>query len=794
MQRQWAAVLAALLLFAAFATTAFAVDFTPDTLTNGTVGEFYDVQFVGSAGTPAYTFSLSSGSLPIGVSLNSNGRLSGTPKNAGTFGIGIKVTDAGAATATKVVTLVVDPPTLTVTPPALPAGWAYSQYSVSLSTTGGVAPHTYSLVSGSLPPGVGLSSAGLLSGTPDTEGTYNFTVRSTDSADGTGFHVDVPYTIIVGPPRITIAPAPGALPRITASNPNTVTFTASGGTAPYTFSLSGGSLPVGMGLNSSGTFSGTPSVTGVTVMTLVATDSAGDKSGPVTYTVNVEAPAIAVTPDALPGAVRGQPYSVTMAASGGATPYTFSLVSGALPVGMALHSTGLFDGTPTTTGSYSFTVRASDANSMHEDKTYTLAVSVIAVGPASLPPAAKETPYSQTVTASGGLAPYTFSVSSGSLPPGLSLSADGTIDGTSASPGSYPFTIRATDSQGDFGERAYVFGVSDDEPQVRARLTELAQGFVETRMSLIAAGLETPGLSTRYGAGGGPGTVIASADGGSQVLGFATSLAELSKAGGAAQALANGAARSDPFNVWIDTRLTLHARSADEEHWGRFALASVGADYLVTDSFLAGIALYGDWMEDFTSTSTVRGSGFLAGPYFSIGLAQGVTLDADLFYGRSWNDVSADLLGSTYAGNFETERVVVKAKLEGTWQADLLAIRPNATFFLMNERAGDYVASKPGGSPISIPGFSRTDVRAGVGATFEYAYVLDNGMELTPQFGFSVGGEGRGDSLFNQAYGQLTGGFVLADEAWRLGGKVAVDADTGGLRAVSAKGTFGLTF
>ncbi|UXN72799.1 hypothetical protein N8D56_16675 [Devosia sp. A8/3-2] len=116
---------------------------------------------------------------------------------------------------------------------------------------------------------------------------------------------------------------------------------------------------------------------------------------------------------------------------------------------------------------------------------------------------------------------------------------------------------------------------------------------------------------------------------------------------------------------------------------------------------------------------------------------------------------------------------------------------------LMNERAGDYLVSALGGVNVAVPGFEKTDYRIGLGATFEYAYLLDNGTELTPQLGISLAGGNGGDSgagLFSRAYGKLSAGMVLANGARRLSGKAEVDLSTRGERAVSAKGTFGVAF
>lgn len=98
--------------------------------------------------------------------------------------------------------------------------------------------------------------------------------------------------------------------------------------------------------------------------------------------------------------------------------------------------------------------------------------------------------------------------------------------------------------------------------------TRLGQGFVETRMNLLASGIDTPGLNSRAGFSGRPGRVTADGTENSQVLAFAASLAEITAAGGAAEALAQSdVAEALPFNVWVGARMTLHARSRDAGQW-----------------------------------------------------------------------------------------------------------------------------------------------------------------------------------------------------------------------------------
>ena len=214
------------------------------------------------------------------------------------------------------------------------AGTAYNH---SFSASGGTPGYTYVLLSGALPAGLSLSSAGVLSGTPTVAGTFNFTVRATDSSTGTGapFTGSQSYTLVVLAPTITLAPS--SLAAATGGQLYAQTISAIGGTGGYTYSLSSGALPPGISLSSAGAVSGTPTTPGTYAFTITATDSHAF-TGSQTYSFTVTAPAITLTPATLPAAAGSTPYSQTLTASGGNGGYTFSLTAGALPPGIALSS------------------------------------------------------------------------------------------------------------------------------------------------------------------------------------------------------------------------------------------------------------------------------------------------------------------------------------------------------------------------------------------------------------------------------------------------------------------------
>lgn len=159
---------------------------------------------------------------------------------------------------------------------------------------------------------------------------------------------------------------------------------------------------------------------------------------------------LAVTTSSLPGATVGSPYSQTLSASGGQTPYSWSVTAGALPAGLSLDSsTGIISGTPTATGTASFTVQVADVNGTTATKALSIVVSAVAlvITTGSLPNATFAQAYITQLNAAGGTTPYSWALTSGSLPAGLSLDASsGVISGTPTATGTFAPTFTVTDS------------------------------------------------------------------------------------------------------------------------------------------------------------------------------------------------------------------------------------------------------------------------------------------------------------------------------------------------------------
>ncbi len=192
------------------------------------------------------------------------------------------------------------------------------------------------------------------------------------------------------------------------------------------------------------------------------------RNGAVTLDTNNVAvcpacPPIILAPSTLPNGAIGAVYSQTITASGGTAPYTFTLLSGTPPPGLTLSSGGVISGTPTTAGSYTFTVKATDAVGCFGSRIYTIVINAAVcvnptLTPSTIPAGTTGVPYGPvTITASGGTGPYTFT-RTGALPPGLTMSTTTTtvvISGTPTQSGSFTFTITATDALGCSASQLY---------------------------------------------------------------------------------------------------------------------------------------------------------------------------------------------------------------------------------------------------------------------------------------------------------------------------------------------------
>lgn len=169
---------------------------------------------------------------------------------------------------------------------------------------------------------------------------------------------------------------------------------------------------------------------------------------------------ILVMPVTLPNARVSSGYNQLITASQGTSPYTFAVTSGGPPPGIALATNGSLSGSPTSSGLFTFTVTATDNASATGARTYQLRVcNAASLMPTVLPDPIASAPYTQTITLIGGGGPHTFSVTSGALPPGLTLASNGALTGTPATLGAYTFTITALQSSSCATSQSYSLSV-----------------------------------------------------------------------------------------------------------------------------------------------------------------------------------------------------------------------------------------------------------------------------------------------------------------------------------------------
>jgi len=228
-------------------------------LPSGMVDTSYNQTLTATGGTTPYTWTISSGALPPGLSLDSGtGVISGTPTAANTYNFTIRCTGANSQYSEKVCSATINPvpaPTITTSCP-LPDGTVGIAYSERLEGSGGTTPYTWTISSGALPPGLSLDSGtGVISGTPSSANTYNFTIRCTGANSQYSENVCSATITPVPPPTIaTSCPLPSGTVGVVYNQP----LAGSGGTSPYMWTISGGALPPGLSLSGTGAISGTP--------------------------------------------------------------------------------------------------------------------------------------------------------------------------------------------------------------------------------------------------------------------------------------------------------------------------------------------------------------------------------------------------------------------------------------------------------------------------------------------------------------------------------------------------------
>jgi large repetitive protein len=351
------------------APAALALRFTDESyiFPVGETGKPYTKQLQGAGGCgPAlpYQYKILGGSLPPGLSMSSSGLISGTPTLGGGWSFWVELSDQNPPSASWCVvssaqrefsiTIVQG---LTIKQNALSpkATFLNEPYSFQLSADGG-GSQVWSIKSGSLPAGIGLSSGGLISGTPTATGDFSFVVQVTDTN-----RTDTETYSLTVVERLKIAAPASAAGEVGV--PYALALKSTGGRPVVTWSLLQGALPTGLALNpATGEISGKPAVAGAYPLKVQVTDTLG-----LTATVDVPltiAGKLAAVKRPLAAAKVGKLYRATLKATGGVGPLKWNILGGKpgfLPAGIKFNAkTGAFSGTPTKAGVYRLRMQVVD--------------------------------------------------------------------------------------------------------------------------------------------------------------------------------------------------------------------------------------------------------------------------------------------------------------------------------------------------------------------------------------------------------------------------------------------------
>ena len=342
----------------------------------------------------------------------------------------------------------------------MPAGTVGQPYSKTFEGAGGCGPalpYQYTLIGGSLPPGLSLSFSGTISGTPSNAGSYSFWVNLSDqnppSADWCGpSEAQREFTIVVngGAPAVPLSIVPTALlpSATTLDTPYSFQLSAQGG-GTQTWSLVSGALPSGLQLSSSGLISGAPTATGDFTFGVQVSDGTRKASQTYTLTVVQRLKIAAVT---VPAGEVSRAFKLQLAATGGKAGYKWSLTGGtALPAGLTLDgASGVISGNPTAAGSFPVKVTVTDSLGFTDTVDVNLSFAPkLAITTLALRTAKVGRAFSARLAATGGVAPRAWSIVRGALPAGVHFSQrSGLLSGKPRKAGKSTLVVQVTDALG----------------------------------------------------------------------------------------------------------------------------------------------------------------------------------------------------------------------------------------------------------------------------------------------------------------------------------------------------------
>ncbi|QMW00795.1 putative Ig domain-containing protein [Spirosoma foliorum] len=409
--------------------------------TTANQGTFFSQTFLASGGLTPRSFDLASGSLPDGLSLSTTGVLSGTPTQGGSFTITVRATDANGCSgigASYVMTVADNTPIITDFAAVNTSMCVGSPFTFTATISNVTGTYNYTLTNGINLPSIGTKSGAAfsLNLTPSGSGNQSYTLVIRDNGQSASAIAN-----------ITVSPFP--IPSLTNNGPvsctmTTVTLTASGGTS-YTFTMGG----VVVGTPGSSNTLNVTTAGGYAVRVANATGCASTTTttvGSIVATVTVDNPTTA-------NGVKNAAFSQDFSAQGGTSPRRFSVASGSLPTGLNLSTTGVLSGTPTQSGSFPITVRATDINGCSGvGASYVLTIvnntPIIDNFAAVSNVVCSGSPFTFTATVSNVTGTYSYTLTNGINTPtsGTKTSATFSQSLTSVGSGSQSFTLVISDN------------------------------------------------------------------------------------------------------------------------------------------------------------------------------------------------------------------------------------------------------------------------------------------------------------------------------------------------------------
>ncbi len=708
---------------------------TPSATTQ--VGQTYSQTNVASGGANPLTYSVSAGALPPGTNLNtSTGLVSGTPTTTGAFNYTIQVIDSTAApqAVTQVVSSLIAAPTVTVTTTSLPGATFGASYTApALTASGGTSP--YSFTATGLPTGLTLNTtSGVISGTPTQSGSFSVAIIATDAttAGNGGPFVSASKTLTLLVYRqTTTATLSSSLTTGLLGQQITLTATvapvAAIGTASFldgTTAL-GANVPLSAGTATCATSlktAGTHSITAV--FTSTNTNYTGSTSPALAIAITDQTAKTVAAIGAFLGARNNQILS--------------NGPDGGRQIDRLVEAGGGSTNGPGGTDGFAATA------------------SGLASGPSRLGDGPDATDLSRLRGAGAGARPIGDAIAANAV--GLNLGPQGNGGGPDA-PG-----FGTCGGAGGTG----LVSVGSGSAGAGSPGANIAARFGQTGSAL--AGFSDPCPS---GATGGGGTVSmggmrfnGSADGAMR-FGFATSLRDMTRSAAEAEAKkaselgynlsaragTPGAARPNPFDIWVEGKYASFSDSrANADLTGHFGLFSIGANYVLSPSLLVGTFVQFDSMQQRSDSKAtdVRGTGWMAGPYATLRLSRNVFWQVRGAWGQSSNTVSPFL---TYTDSFDSTRWLVSSTLSGRWTSGPWALRPAASVSYMEDAAKSYTDT----FGTMIPAVTSRLGQAKAGPDVAYRYQLTRDVLIEPHAGLQVIWNFASDTTAD-GFGQMNGG------------------------------------